>query len=85
MTAEKNKILEELRLKLNSVKPRLPLNFPPDDDFREVWALDSLDLVEFVARIEQHYKISIPDADLEKFTTLNRVVDYVSERLSMFK
>ncbi|MBI5917020.1 MAG: acyl carrier protein [Bacteroidetes bacterium] len=74
-------ILQDLRAKLHDIKPDLPKDFPPDDHFREVWRLDSLDLVEFVARIEQQYRVVIPDEDLELFTSLNRVIQYLQEKM----
>ncbi len=73
-------ILIDLQEKLHSINPNLPINFPPDDNFKEKWNLDSLDLVEFVARIEHHYQISIPDLDFEKFTSLNKIIGYLTEK-----
>jgi len=42
---------------------------------------DSLDVVEFMMDVEDHFDICIPDADIEKhFTTVGKVIDYVKEK-----
>ena len=75
-------ILKDLQEKIHSIKPGLPMDFPPDDHFKDRWHLDSLDLVELVARVEYTHQLNIPDADLEKFTTLNNIVNYLLKRKS---
>ena len=74
-------ILNALRSQLVQVKPTLPADMPAHDAFRQVWSLDSLELVEFVARIEQKFQLIIPDADLELFTDLQSTAGYISSRL----
>ncbi|HNM26454.1 MAG TPA: phosphopantetheine-binding protein [Saprospiraceae bacterium] len=79
MTEEK--ILLSLRQELKSIKPKLPDNLPANSHFKNDWQLDSLELVEFVARIEQHFGILIPDEDLPGFITLEATTQYVQNRL----
>jgi acyl carrier protein len=38
---------------------------------------DSLDVVEIIMALEDEFDISIPDADAEKFDTVQSVVDYI--------
>lgn len=66
-------LLRELR----NVKPGLPEQFPENDHFRNDWNMDSLELVEFVARIEQHFEIMIPDEDLTGLYSLKATDDYL--------
>ena len=40
---------------------------------------DSLDLVELIMALEEEFGIEIPDADAEKVTTVQDVVDYIKE------
>ena len=54
---------------------------PAESDFRFDWQLDSLDLVEFVARIEQRFKIIIPDEDLPQFVSLAASEQYIRAHL----
>lgn len=70
-----------LRGELRAIKPALPEALPAHAHYRIELDLDSLDLVELVARIEQRYGVMIPDADLPRFTSLDATVNYVSARL----
>jgi len=44
--------------------------------FQELGA-DSLDMVEIIMKLEEEFEIEINDADAEKLTNLNEVVDYI--------
>ena len=76
-----DRILSLLRADLKRVKPSLPDEFPVADDFTMDWQLDSLDLVEFVSRIESTFSILIPDEDLPGFVSLEATLAYVHARL----
>lgn len=76
-----DRILSLLRADLKRVKPSLPDEFPIADDFTMDWQLDSLDLVEFVSRIEGTFSILIPDEDLPGFVSLEATLAYVHARL----
>jgi acyl carrier protein len=58
-----------------------PENVKPDSRFEDL-DIDSLDLVELAQVIEDEYKIEITDAEMEKITTVQDVVDFVSARQS---
>ena len=51
----------------------------PDASFREDLAADSLDLVELIMELEEHFGMEIPDEEAEKITTVEEAVDYVQE------
>lgn len=71
-----------LRRELKSIRPKLPPDdLPAADHFRDDWRLDSLELVEFVARIEQQFGILIPDKDLPRFISLDATAGYIQKRL----
>jgi len=74
-------LIYQLRNELRGIKPVLPENFPATDNFRHDWDLDSLELVEFVARIEQQYNILIPDEDLPTLISLHAAAAYVQNKL----
>jgi acyl carrier protein len=42
--------------------------------------MDSLDLVEFSLILEDAFDIEIPDADLNRFRTVQDVIDYVKNK-----
>ena len=59
----------------------LPAN---NEDLFQAGALDSFALVDFVALLEQHCGIKVPDADVmaANFQTVNAIESYVSARQS---
>ena len=49
---------------------------------RDDLCLDSLDTIELTMEIEMHYKISIPDLEVEKLGTLKELVTLVEEMIT---
>lgn len=76
-----NDLLGFLRAELRAIKPALPAELPMSAHYKIELNLDSLDLVELVARIEQRYGVMIPDADLPQFTSLDATVSYINARV----
>lgn len=81
MHAEVDDLITFLRDELRAIKPALPGELPAGANYRHDLNLDSLDLVELVARIEQHYGVMIPDVDLPAFVSLDATVQYVLARV----
>jgi acyl carrier protein len=48
--------------------------------FIEDLGADSLDTVELVMDLEEHFEIEIPDEDAEKLRTVKDAVDYVTAK-----
>ncbi len=76
-----NIITRFLKDTLHLIKPTIPVDIPMEDNFKQIWGLDSLDLMEFVARIEQHFSLLIPDEDLEKMVNMTSIVNYLETRI----
>jgi acyl carrier protein len=77
---QRNELIAQVRAVLRSIQPRLPLTWPDGLLFQADLNLDSLDLVELVARIEQQYGLLIPDSDLQGFISLDAMADYLCAR-----
>ena len=53
----------------------------PQSTFSDDLGADSLDYVEIIMAFEEDFDIEIPDSDVEKFTTVKQVTDYLVKRL----
>ena len=51
--------------------------------FREEGAVDSFVFIEMVSAIEEHFGISIPNADLIGFRSIDDIVSYLTGRLEV--
>ena len=54
-------------------------------DFVKDFGVDDLDMVEFDMALEEEFKIDVPDADLEKMTTMQIAYDYIVKVLKVKK
>jgi acyl carrier protein len=70
-----------LRRYIKMINSRSPGGLSAESHFKFDWQLDSLDLVEFVARIEHKFKIMIPDEDLPQLVSLAATEQYIRARL----
>ncbi len=52
----------------------------PEASFVEDLGADSLDTVELVMALEEHFETEIPDEDAQKILTVKDAIDYVSAR-----
>ena len=73
-------VIEGLRADMRDIRPALPPTWPSHLLFKNDLGLDSLDLVELMARIEQRYQILIEDSDLPLFVSLDAMADYLCAR-----
>ncbi|CAH0416397.1 acyl carrier protein [Periweissella fabaria] len=65
-------IMEQFSLSADKINPSL--NFLNDID------ADSIDFVELVLDLEDHFDVEIPDEDAEKLVTLQSTVDYIADK-----
>lgn len=52
----------------------------PEASFVEDLGADSLDTVELVMALEEHFGTEIPDEDAQKIITVKDAIDYVASR-----
>ena len=52
----------------------------PEASFVEDLGADSLDTVELVMALEEHFETEIPDEDAQKILTVRDAIDYVTAR-----
>ena len=53
----------------------------PEAKFIDDLGADSLDLVELVMAMEDHFGLEISDDDLAKISTIQDVIDYIAARV----
>lgn len=67
---------------LTSVAPEIdPASLNPDDEFRQVFELDSMDFLNFVVALHARLAVDVPEADYPRLVSLNKAVDYLADRL----
>lgn len=54
----------------------------PDAAFIDDLGADSLDIVELIMAMEDHFGLEISDDDLEKIRTVGDITGYIKERMS---
>ncbi|MCD7735495.1 MAG: acyl carrier protein [Lachnospiraceae bacterium] len=65
-------VAEQLHVSEEEVKP--------ETDFKADLSADSLDLFELVMALEEEYDLEIPTEDLEQLTTVQSVMNYLTEK-----
>ena len=53
----------------------------PDKDLTRDLNADSLDIVEIVMTMEEHFNLRIPDEEAEKLKTAGRFIDFIEKNL----
>ena len=74
---QRDGVIVQIRDDLRRIQPRLPETWPTDALFQSDLGLDSLDLVELVARVEQRYSMLIADTDIPSFISLDAMADHI--------
>lgn len=72
-------VVDELRVEIRHVKDSLPSDVDIDALLMTDLGLDSLDVVEFVARVEERYRVSVPDEDWPTLRTLRYIATYIAD------
>ena len=69
----KDAVAEQLGLSVDEIKN--------EASFMDDLGADSLDLVELVMAFESSFGITIPDEDSAELTTVQKAIDYVSDKV----
>jgi acyl carrier protein len=74
-------MLEVLRTELRAVSESIPPDLPTDQELVADLGLDSLDVVEFVARLEYRFRFVVPDGEWQQLATLDAIAAYALDHL----
>jgi acyl carrier protein len=80
-TTRRGEILERIRATVLEVKPQLEGAVAEDALFVADLGLDSLDLAELVASMEQAFRLRVPDEDFDLLLSPGEAADYIGSRL----
>ena len=75
-------IAEKVRTALGQETKRDPATIELKHSLRDDLGLTSLDAIELLFKLEQEFDLEIPDADLQKFKTVEDLVSYLDDRLT---
>ena len=59
-----------------------PEKIEPGTDLKDDLNLDSLDMIEVVYEVEDHFDVQIPEESIKEIRTFQQVVDGLSEALA---
>jgi acyl carrier protein len=69
-------------LRLASEHFKVPLEkLNPDDDFLKTLGINSLQALDLLTRIEQHFKIELPDYELQGVSDFRTLAERIQSRL----
>jgi len=80
MTASNQTLEDILNLAATHFKvPREKLT--PDDDFFKTLGIDSLQALDLLTRLEHHFRIELPDYELQGVSDFRTLADRIQARL----
>ena len=80
MTTSENTLEEILKLAAEHFQvPREKLT--PDDDFFEKLGINSLQALELLTRLEQHFRVELPDYEFQGVTNFRQLAERIQARL----
>ena len=69
-------------LRLASQHFKVPVEkLSPDDDFFKTLGINSLQALDLLTRIEQHFKIELPDYELQGVSDFRTLAERIQSRL----
>jgi acyl carrier protein len=74
-------MLDVLRFELHEVNPEIPRDLPDDKELIAELGIDSLDVVEFVARLEYRFRFVVQTDEWQELATLDAIAAYGLRRL----
>jgi acyl carrier protein len=78
----KENIRQLITTELHKVKPLLGRTISVHEHLANDCGLESIDIVELIARIEEKFHIPIEDEELKGLTTIEKISDFIDMRLT---
>jgi acyl carrier protein len=73
--------IDSIRDELEAVAPKLPRDADENASLRHDLDVDSLAILEFIARLEYRFSVTVADEDWPHMTTIASIADYLDDAL----
>ncbi len=81
MKMDSNKTLDDI-LGLASTHFKVPRErLTPDDDFFKTLGIDSLQALDLLTKLENHFRVELPDYELQGVTDFRTLAERIQARL----
>lgn len=81
MTTDRETLLKTLLKLLSAIAPELEAEkMVPNRPLRQLVDLDSMDWLNFLVSLHEHFGVTIPEADYAQLVTLDDLVNYLQKR-----
>jgi acyl carrier protein len=81
MTTDHETLLDTLITLLSAIAPELDAgSMPPDRPLRHLVDLDSMDWLNFLVSVHEHFGVTIPEVDYAKLVTLDDLANYLQKK-----
>lgn len=81
MKTDRKTLLTTLITLLSAIAPELEAEaMQPDKPLRHLVDLDSMDWLNFLVSVHEHFGVTIPEADYAKLVTLDDLVNYLQKK-----
>ena len=77
-----SQLIADLKSMLLEIDPKLPHDLNETDHFYNDLHMDSLDLTEYVATIEQKFQIRISDEIWEELSSIKAIVEFLDVHIA---
>lgn len=79
--AKSQSVEEQVRKIIVEQLDQAPEDVVPEASFIDDLGADSLDLVELVMAMEEHFDVEIPDEDAENIRTVQDAINYIQQHV----
>jgi acyl carrier protein len=78
MKTDRATLLDALIKLLSAIAPEIEADtLVPDQPLRQLVDLDSMDWLNFLVSVHEHFGVTIPEADYARLVTLDDMVNYL--------
>lgn len=82
MKTQRDMLLQTVLILLSAIAPETATEtLPTELPLRQLVDLDSMDWLNLLVSLNEHFGVTIPESDYAKLVTLNDLLDYLQKRI----